>query len=72
MYPRSLGLRRSYYYKFKDIKVEELTNHDGVVVRDSVPGGSSGAIYCQWQGGRDYKIQFITTNHIDAGSGSRE
>ena len=43
-----LNLGNSYGHTFKNISIPELVHFDGVVVRDGVKGGSSGAIYRRW------------------------
>ena len=43
-----LKMGTAYGHKFKPITIPELVHFDGVVVRDGVNGGSSGALYRRW------------------------
>ena len=43
-----LKMGNSYGHIFKPVSIPELVRFDGVVVRDGVLGGSSGALYRRW------------------------
>ena len=50
-----LGLSgQQYGHSYDPVTIEELLHFDGVVVRDGVNGGSSGAIYRRWKEGKSY------------------
>ena len=58
LYALQIGLGGSYGHSFKMLTLDELVHFDGVVIRDGVRGGSSGAIHRRWMEGRaDYNEQ---------------
>ena len=49
IYACAIGLLGGQYsHVYKPVKVQELIHFDGVVVRDSILGGSNGALYRRW------------------------
>ena len=66
LYAYQIGLGVSYGHGFKLVKIPEIVFNYGCIVRDSVQGVISGAIYCHWHMGADYN------NYIGQGVNYRQ